>query len=39
METFKSIPIISLITNVIFLFEVRGHSRLYDSVYDSPLGK
>jgi lathosterol oxidase len=38
METFKSIPIISVLTNFIFLFEIRGYSKLYDKIDDSKLG-
>jgi len=29
---------ISIMTNIVFLFEVRGYTKLYNNVNDSPLG-
>lgn len=34
-----SLPVISLPTVALFFAEVRGYSRLYDSVDESPLGR
>lgn len=35
----KSIPIMGIFTTSIFIFEIRGYSKLYDKVNDCPLGK
>ncbi|XP_034054661.1 lathosterol oxidase-like, partial [Gymnodraco acuticeps] len=32
-----SLPVISLPTVALFFYEVRGYSKLYDNVHDSPL--
>lgn len=34
-----SLPVISIPTVALFFTEVRGYSKLYDHVADSPLGK
>lgn len=34
----SSLPVMSLVSNCIFLLEVRGYSRLYDNVHDHNLG-
>lgn len=34
-----SLPVISIPTVALFFAEVRGYSKLYDHVADSPLGK
>ena len=36
--TFSSIPLMGLLTAVLFLLEVRGHSKLYDSVTEANHG-
>lgn len=36
--TVRSVPLMSIPTVVLFFIEVRGYSKLYDSVGDSPLG-
>ncbi|KAI9536041.1 Lathosterol oxidase [Dissostichus eleginoides] len=33
-----SLPVISIPTVALFFYEVRGYSKLYDNVHDSPLG-
>ncbi|ESO04503.1 hypothetical protein HELRODRAFT_92484 [Helobdella robusta] len=36
--TFKSLPVMGFLSAVVFLLEVRGHSKLYDSIEDSKFG-
>ncbi|XP_025100761.1 lathosterol oxidase-like isoform X2 [Pomacea canaliculata] len=36
--TVKSVPLMSILTVAVFFVEVRGYSKLYDNVGDSPLG-
>lgn len=38
LYTLKSIPLMGFFTSLVFLLEVRGYSKLYDSVADSKLG-
>ena len=38
-HTLKSLPWISIPTVAIFFAEVRGYSKLYDNIEDSPYGK
>ena len=37
--TFGAIPGMGLLTAIVFLFEVRGYSKLYDNVHDSQYGE
>ena len=39
MCTVTSVPIMSVPTVALFFVEVRGYSKLYDDVGDSPLGR
>ena len=38
MYTLWSIPFMGILTVVMFMLEVRGHSQLYDSFSESQLG-
>ena len=37
--TLKSVPSMGFLTSLVFLLEVNGYSKLYDSVDESKLGK
>lgn len=36
--TLKAVPFMGFLTAIVFLFEVKGYSKLYDNVHDSKYG-